>query len=292
MASREIPALAVFIAALVLGAHPAEAQLLRGASETVRSSEPSPSSSRSSSSSSSSDDSSSSSSSDSTLGRSSRVVRSGGGGGGRVSVGVQRSYWAPRYHDESVVYGSAYATTPSAALVDGTDPEARTLVVPQLEGSYVLDGVGRGTAAVRVILPIPMELLAGYSAYFEPLDGGGIEALVLGRIGAAYRAIDDGPVQLRIGGALRHWQDYQGARFGGELLAGLELFPGEPVVLTAEGGLGVVGDAWAFELRASIGVIIEVVELYVGWHHVALEAMNGTGGVELTGPMAGVRLWL
>ena len=152
--------------------------------------------------------------------------------------------------------------------------------------------VGRATAGVRVLLPAPFEIHAGYSLYVEPLDGGGLEALALGRVGAAYRVLDEYDLQLRVGGSLRHWQDAHGARFGGEVLAGLDMFPADPVVLTIEGAAGFVGDAWSVEVRGTLGVLIEIVELYAGWHHVALEAMNGTGGVELTGPIAGLRLWI
>ena len=104
--------------------------------------------------------------------------------------------------------------------------------------------------------------------------------------------LDEDDVHLRLGGSLRHFQDYAGARFGGELVAGLELFPADPLVLGIEGAVGVVGDAWAAEVRGTIGLMIEVVELYAGWHHLALDALNGSGGVELTGPIAGVRLWI
>lgn len=279
--------------ALALGpASSAGAQLLRRASDTVRSSEPSRSSSR--------DDDRGSRrsrerSDDSTLGRSSGAVRSGGGG--RGSGGRERGRWyGPRRWNYGPSYG-VYVTTPAAAYAGPSlepehEPELRTMVVAQVEGSYVAGDVGRATAGVRVLLPAPVELHAGYSAYFEPLPGGGLEALALGRLGAAYRMIDDDDLQLRIGGSVRHWQDALGARFGGEVALGLDMFPAEPLVLGIEGAIGIVGDAWAVEVRGTVGVMLEIVELYAGWHHLALEAINGTGGVELTGPIAGVRLWI
>lgn len=282
-----VPALAV-LALLGLAPATAHAQRLRRASEAVRSGE-SRSSDRGRGRDRSSD------TDRSRLGRASSTVRSGGE---RVSAGGRGGYgwWGPRrwYHPTVVVYGARYgAPGPGYTSSDGEEAVAlRTMVVPQLEGSYVADGIGRGTASVRVLLPAPAEIHGGYSVYVEPLPGGGIEALALGRVGAAWRVLEEDDVHIRIGGSLRHWQDYAGARFGAELLAGLEIFPADPLVLGVEGAAGIVGDAWAVELRLTIGALIDIVELYAGWHHLALEALNGGGGVELTGPIAGVRLWI
>ncbi|AKF08011.1 hypothetical protein [Sandaracinus amylolyticus] len=275
--------------ALVLALAPsprAAAQLLDRASDTVRSDEPSRSSSSDDDSGSSSG--SSSSDDDSTLGRASSTVRGDGGGRPRARYAPRRWYVEEQYAPSYGVYasGSVYVAS------DEPEPLLETMVVAQLEGSYVIDDVGRGTASVRVLLPWPAEIFAGYSLYLEPRERGETDFVALGRLGAAWRAVDDEAIQVRIGGSLRHWQDAEGARFGGEALAGVDMFPGEPLVLSFEGAAGIVGDAWVFEARGTIGVLMGPVELYAGWHHVALEATNGSGGVELTGPVGGLRLWL
>lgn len=299
---RHRPSLTVLVlalAALALAPETARAQTLRRASETVRSGE-----SRSSESRSSDRDRGRDRDDDrSSLGRASSTVRSGGGGrggggGGEVSLGGRgrRGWWGPRrWHPTVVAYGATYAEPAggyTSSWDEGPDVVLRSMVVPQLEGSYVSGDVGRFTASVRVLLPAPVELHGGYSVYLEPLPVGGVEALALGRLGVAWRVIDEDDVHLRLGGSLRHWQDYAGARFGGEVLAGLEMFPADPLVLGIEAAAGIVGDAWAIDVRATIGAMIDVVEIYAGWHHLALEALNGSGGVELTGPLVGVRLWI
>nr|MDQ3032434.1 hypothetical protein [Myxococcota bacterium] len=167
------------------------------------------------------------------------------------------------------------------------------LVVPQLEGGYVIDGVGRALASVRVITMIPLEAHLAYSMYFEPRSGGRLDAIALGRLGLAWRPVDEDEAHLRIGGSLRHWQDAQGARLGGEAFVGLDLFVEEPLVISLEGSIGIVGDAAMFEARGTLGIMMGPAELYAGWHHLAISPLDTRfAGVELTGPIAGLRLWL
>jgi hypothetical protein len=73
-------------------------------------------------------------------------------------------------------------------------------------------------------------------------------------------------------------------RGGVNLLYAAELYPIRPVVITASAEVGNLGDAFTSRLRSTVGVQMHRVEAYIGYDWVNI------GGVDLHGPMAGVRL--
>ncbi|MDQ3037552.1 MAG: hypothetical protein M3Y87_34475 [Myxococcota bacterium] len=148
--------------------------------------------------------------------------------------------------------------------------------------------MGRGTVAARVELPWSIDLFARYTAFIEP-SSAGFDSLVLGRVGVGLRAIDLPEAQLRIGVALRHFHDWLGSVFGIDGVLGLDVMIEEPVLLSAEASIGTVGSALVAQLRGTLGLRIDRVDVYAGWEHVALQPLDGEGGgVDLGGPIVGV----
>ncbi len=159
-----------------------------------------------------------------------------------------------------------------------------------VEGGWAIGGAARTGAAARVQIPgVNLDLSARYSFFFEPTDEG-LVALALGRWALEYRILQTPYVQLRVGLAARHMHDDLGSIGGGDLSLAIDVFPGEPVVVAAEGAVGVVGEAVYVQARGELGVMVDSTELYAGYDYEGLFAAGQH--VDLGGPMAGVRLWL
>ena len=161
-------------------------------------------------------------------------------------------------------------------------------VAMQLSADTGLDlggDVWRHGAGLRVQLPMRLDLAADWSLFRE-YWGAGTDQLILGREYLALRFAEGETIQFRTGIGPRHLHDEDGWVHGVDVLYGFDLFPGSPVVLSAEGSLGGVGKAFAPGVRASLGVLIGRWELTAGWDH------RWIGRVSLGGPALGVRLWL
>lgn len=280
-----------FLAALILlVAAPAQAQLLERASSAVRD-EPSENndSSDSDDSNDSSNDDSSSDRDDGRLRRASRTVR-----GDR-----ERDYDpAPRRQWDSLspYAGSAYEPSYVVGVNPAPPPPSEGLVHlttrVALEGGVVLPadpiGVGRIGASLRMQLPIGLEIAARYSIFIEP-RAGRTDSLALGRIGVDWRLVTEEFMQFRLGAAIRHFHDRAGGLFGADLEAGLDFFPIDPLILSFEANVGFVENALVVQARGSIGFLLGIVEITLGWNY---EGLFGAQNVDLGGPMAGVRFWL
>lgn len=162
------------------------------------------------------------------------------------------------------------------------------------EGQYALGNIGRGALALRVGLPVPLELHAAYGVYVEPLAGGGSEMIGLGRLGLAWRVAEDDTLHARIGAALRHFHDWQGGVAGLELFGGLDALLLEPMVISFEAGAAIVGESWVLTARSTFGLVAGPVEIYAGWEHVAFIPTRAPlrDGAWLSGPLLGLRAWL
>ena len=304
--------LALCAAGLVVAAPvSARAQLLGSASSAVRGSDDDDDDDGGQSSSSSSDNDQDDDDDDggsyggSFLGSASSAVR----GSGSSSSSGSSGYGASRGYGGS--YGGPYGGSapsggPGARYVLGAHPYeldcggygrvvaddteiGRTAARIELEAGYALGGAGRGGASARIQLPIPLDLTVRYSVFAEPLESG-VQVAALGRFGLEWRFLDDPVIQLRLGGGGRHFQDAAGGVFGLDVLLGIDIFPGSPLVITIEGGVGFVGQAIVAQVRGTIGAMVDRFEIYAGYDSEGLLA-DGTH-VDLGGPMLGVRTWL
>ncbi|WP_236517621.1 hypothetical protein [Sandaracinus amylolyticus] len=184
------------------------------------------------------------------------------------------------------------AGTPQGTLV--AIEEEPVVARPEVQGvisadaGYVFDDVARVTVAGRVSLPYRIDVLLGYSGYLEPRDGG-FDAIAIGRLGIGARLIDEEVAQLRIAVALRHFQDWIGPQFGVDAILGVDVDVYESVVLGLEGSFGTIGETFAAQARASLGVRIDSVEIFAGYDHLVLQPFDSSQrAVELGGPMIGV----
>jgi hypothetical protein len=64
-----------------------------------------------------------------------------------------------------------------------------------------------------------------------------------------------------------------------------DVFPRKPFVLSLQLDAGEVGDASLFRARGTVGVLYRGVEVFAGYDYLNI------GGVDLQGPLAGLRIW-
>ncbi|HJL16694.1 MAG TPA: hypothetical protein RMH99_13610 [Sandaracinaceae bacterium LLY-WYZ-13_1] len=301
MARRPVPALLALLLSLPAAAH---AQLLDRASSTVRGSDDDGGSSGQSGSYDSDDDDYGSDDDGGLLGSASAAVRgsSSGGSSGRASSGGSSGRARVRHGGglgaslTGFVLGPCpYGTADGGYSVPARDARGRTRfsrTAIRVEGElgWALGGAARAGVSARLQLPFAVDLASRYSLFVEPLDDGGVQVAALGRVGVEVRVLDVPAMQLRLGAGMRHFQDSAGGLFGADVLLGLDVFPGEPVILSGEAGVGAVGEAMVALARARLGVIVDSTEIYGGYHYEGLIA--GEQHVDLGGPMVGVRAWL
>lgn len=202
--------------------------------------------------------------------------------------GAPRRWFRSRYFlPFPYAWGYAGYDAPGATTVDA---RPRSLaVIAGLDGGLALPDVGRGGASLR-LLGAGFELELRFSAYAER-DAGQTLWVGFGRYRAAAVIADDASLRLRLFAGMLHWIDDRGSEFGAEGGVGLDVFPGAPWVLSFEVAGGVLGRAGLVSLRGTLGYLVGPVELQLGWQHESLIPTVSGDTVDLSGPLAGVRLW-
>lgn len=232
------------------------------------------------------DDNGSSNNDDGQLNRTSQTVRGSGSyePRGRPS---SPSVWGSNspYYAEPTTYYTAQHPLPRDGL-------AHTTTRIALDGGFIYPAerisVGRLGASFRVQTTFGLEIAARYSIFIEPLPGR-TDSLALGRIGLDWRVITEEVMQFRVGAAVRHFHDRTGGLFGADFEVGLDFFPVEPLILSFEANVGFLGNALLVQARGSIGFLVNVFEIYLGYNY---EGIFGSQNVDLGGPMLGLRFWM
>jgi hypothetical protein len=152
-------------------------------------------------------------------------------------------------------------------------------VVPQVDAILRLD------ASVRIQTPIRLELESGWSHFRERLPTGETDQLTIGDLNFVVRFAQSSTAQFRAGLGARVMVDAAGTDPGFNVTYGFDLFPVDPLVISAAVDLGMLGFAGYAQGRFTLGVTLLGGELYAGWDHIQI------GGVSLTGPVAGARFW-
>lgn len=204
------------------------------------------------------------------------------------SSGGERSRWLrPRYFlPYPYAWGYQGYATPQA---DFQRSPRSVAVVASLDGGIALSSIARGGVALRV-LGAGLEFELRFNAYAEPGPEGTLW-VGLGRYRAGVALADSAEARVRIFGGLLHWIDDAGSEFGGEAGIGLDVFPEDPWVLSFDLSGGVVGRAALVSLRGTVGYLVGPVEFQLGWQHESVIPTVSGDGVDLSGPLAGVRLW-
>jgi hypothetical protein len=192
--------------------------------------------------------------------------------------------WADGFHPSPYggPSGQGWTTRPTAAGERVGGAWAARL---SAEGAYVFDDTWRGRARARVDLPLRMTLRATVDRLSE--DGDALD-LVTGDV--LFRFAQSPEINFYSGLGVRTFGDGAGREWGGQLVYGVDVLVGAPLMLGLEAGVGVLGEATAWNLRATLGaLVVPGVEIYGGWDHLGLEGVTSVG---LGGPLAGLKGWL
>ena len=206
---------------------------------------------------------------------------------GLGNVGGLFFFWGAVLGDYPYADGSGGYAVPSLEP-SGRERGGRTAFRLEAETGYVIAGAWRVAAAARVQFPFFVDLAARYSLFLEPGEVE-VSTFVVGRVDLELRLLDTNGMQLRLGGGLRHAHDPLGSVFGGGMGLAMDIFPFQPVILSLSADFGVVGQAVLASARASLGLIVDGTEIYVGYHY---EVLLGTVGADLGAVLLGVRAWL
>lgn len=204
-----------------------------------------------------------------------------------------------RYADYPYAEGAAGHLLYPEPIVYGWDGVARSKgndrVEPRLlqrsslrlgaeAGIGVTDAVTRFGLHARLQLPYRLQFDADWSRFHEH-DQQGADTAYLGREHLAIRFAQSSRVQFYTGVGPQHFCDAIGCEHGVDFAYGFEAFPGRPIVFSAEGSLGNLGQAFAPGVRTRIEYMVGPVEAVLGWHQ------RWVGGVPLGGPFLGISGW-
>jgi hypothetical protein len=128
-------------------------------------------------------------------------------------------------------------------------------------------------------------LKSDWDWYTEKRPCGCRDELWLGDLTATYRFVQNEGVMMTTGLGARFLIDHGRDRGGVNFLYGFDAFPAKPLHLFGDFEGGFVGSAGLVRLRGGVGVNWAHAELFAGYDFVRL------GGVNLQGPMVGLRLW-
>ena len=92
-------------------------------------------------------------------------------------------------------------------------------------------------------------------------------------------------MQMSAGLGLNVLDDRFRTHYGFNFTYGADIFPVKPLVVSLSMDAGNVGHAGLFRARGTVGVLYRGLELFTGYDYLNI------GGVDLQGPLAGLRLW-
>jgi hypothetical protein len=166
------------------------------------------------------------------------------------------------------------------------DPERLKLwsVRANVEDGHDFNSINRLGARLQLDTTSRFGIATNWDWYQEKLPGGRLDDLVLGDTELTFRFAQSEWLQMHAGLGGRCLLDRCHRRGGFNFLYSAELYPVRPLAVTASAELGNLNHAFTMRLRSTVGVQMQNVEAYVGYDWVNI------GGVDLHGPMAGLRL--
>ncbi len=126
---------------------------------------------------------------------------------------------------------------------------------------------------------------ANWDHFTERLPDGRTDVLTLTDLAVTYRIAQSPLMQMHAGLGGRGMFSAGTTRGGFNFLYSADVFPVEPVVVSASAEAGHLNEAFTLRLRATVGAQWHRAEAFVGYDWLRI------GGVDLHGPMAGLRLW-
>jgi hypothetical protein len=223
------------------------------------------------------------------------------------AAAVTSPFWGPAYFlDDSLSKAGYFPFHPYAAgfpgymQIDGTRPvpvdgREATFGDPDYVKSWSVRlsvedgndfrGLNRLNGRLVIDTTMRLGLWTNWNYLHESLDGGRTDDTLLSDTDLTYRVAQSDWLVVHIGAGLRMLNDRMGSRFGGNFLYSADIFPVEPLVISALIDGGWLDSAGVIHGRATVGVIRRSWEVYLGYDFMRI------GSVNIQGPLAGVRFW-
>ena len=167
-----------------------------------------------------------------------------------------------------------------------TEPEGALPVHLRLAAEYGhdFDDVYKPSVSLLMSTSLRLEVESGWT-YFREETVTGTDWMVVGDANVLWRFAQHEVIEMRSGIGVRLLTD--GAwNAGFNFTYGFDVFPVNPIVLSASVDLGNLGYAFVVHGRAQLGVTRFGIEIYAGYDALAI------GDVTLHGPAIGLRAWL
>ena len=112
------------------------------------------------------------------------------------------------------------------------------------------------------------------------------DQLLIGDANVMFRFAQCAHAQMRSGLGARFMVDERELTAGFNFTYGMDVFPVNPLVISASVDLGNLGTAFFLHWRGTLGAVLFGVELFAGWDGMLI------GSTSINGPIGGLRLWL
>jgi hypothetical protein len=216
---------------------------------------------------------------------------------------VTSPWWAPyAAFDAGIKHDARFNSFPYAGtgylVVDRTDPVAEVRQAPpdmagtqwwsvraSAEAGSNFDGLDRVGLRLFVDTDTRLGFKTDWDWYSEKRPCGCRDTLSIGNATATFRFAQNERLMMTTGLGARFLLDHGHDRGGFNFLYGFDAFPVRPVHLFGSFDGGNLGHAGVGHLRGGAGVNWTHVELFAGYDFVRI------GGVNLRGPMVGLRVW-
>jgi hypothetical protein len=170
---------------------------------------------------------------------------------------------------------------------DVREPVARNPVAVEIGAEAAIgvdEDVIRSGLHARALFPYRLGLDTSWSWYREL--HGAEDQLGMGREHLNFRFAESSHVQFWTGIGPQHLVDSRGWVHGFDVTWAFQAFPVKPVVVTAEGSLGTLGNAFAPGVRGELGIMLNRFEVSAGYEQ------RWVGPEGLGGPFVSLTAWL
>jgi hypothetical protein len=128
-------------------------------------------------------------------------------------------------------------------------------------------------------------LKSDWDYFSEKQPCGCRDTLWIGDVTGTFRFVQNEGILMTTGLGARFSLDHGHDHGGFNFLYGVDLFPAKPVHVFGDLDAGTLGSAGFLRLRGGVGINWTRIEMFAGYDFMRV------GGVNLQGPMAGLRLW-
>jgi hypothetical protein len=154
-----------------------------------------------------------------------------------------------------------------------------------IEESNDFDAINRLSARLLLESAWRFGVQTNWSYIHERLGGGRADETTLGDLNLTFRFAQHEKAQVRAGLGARLMTDPHGTDWGFNFTYGADVYPAQPLVLSATLDAGTLGHAGVFRGQGSIGILFRRWEVYTGYDYLRI------GSTALQGPTLGLRLW-